>query len=287
MKPLHCLVRLTCIALASTYALNGIAPTHADSTATSTPTPATLQGLGIVPSNSPMAGPPVYTQQQLVEHAQRRDAGRVLAEQGRAANTISITPNDQPGSYSGLSRAVGVGAYPEPNHSPYANYCGPGQVLISNWVAPSNVPTIDTLATQEQTSQSNGTYVSNMVNPINNDANTGSFYLSAGGAASQADFNDDIAGDIYYGGRPAITQLNLYGTYNNQQIYLNGWSPKITFPHIITIYGFNFSNPPSAGDNYYYMETSGTYAGTTATGTNTYGANKLWALVQGSNVQLW
>jgi hypothetical protein len=159
--------------------------------------------------------------------------------------------------------------------------------MISNWVAPANVPSIDTLAAQEQTDPNWGTYLSNMVGPINSDANTGGFYINSA-ASSQATFNNWVAGDLYDFGRPAITALMTYGTYNGQTIWLNGWNYSgIHAAHIINIHGFNFSDPPSAGDNFYYVETSGTVAGTNATGKNTYGANKTWALVSLNNGQIW
>lgn len=198
-----------------------------------------------------------------------------------------LGPNNVPGSYNGLSRNVGTTLYAEPNTYAYRNYCGPGasQILISNWT--TNVPSIDTLASQEKTDPNRGTYRSDMVGPIKTDANTSGFYVN-GVANSQTTFDNWVAGDIYVSGRPAITALMTYGWYNNATIWLNGWNYSgISAAHIITIHGFNFSNPTSAGDNFYYTETAGTVAGTNGTGRQSYGANKMWALVSANNGQIW
>ena len=67
----------------------------------------------------------------------------------------------QAGNYAGKSGTVSVVAYKEPNFAKYDYVAGPGasQVLISAWT--KNVPSIDTLATEEKTDPNppkNGTY---------------------------------------------------------------------------------------------------------------------------------
>lgn len=271
----------------------GVTPTHAQTTGPTTPTPATLEGLGSL-THGGVSDPVIETptQAQLEDHARRLDFGRAHAI-STGPNTVG--PNNVSGNYNGKSRNVGTGLYPEPNHSPYANYCGPGasQVLISNWT--TNVPGIDTLASEEHThatyySDGYGTYVgtwlSYMVGPINSHIGT-SFYSNVA-ASSQGAFNNYVGGDVYDKGRPMITALMTEVNNGGQIIWLNGWNTGgVIAPHIVTITGFNFSNPQSAGDNFYYQETSGTYAGTNATGRDTFGANQMWSLVNANNGQIW
>jgi len=207
--------------------------------------------------------------------------GHAIPETNYNNNQVMITftakpPSYDPGNYAGKSGNVSVGSYNEPNDIQHVNYCGPGasQVLISAWT--SNVPDIQTLATEEQTKLNSGTLLKNMVGPINNAI--GQSYYSIHHASSQADFSNMIGRDILDNQHPLITGiLTIY-----QKNQLNGWTVSAT--HIITIYGFDFSSP-TVGYIYYY-ETSGTVAGTTATGPNRIDYNVFWSLVQQNNIQL-
>lgn len=191
---------------------------------------------------------------------------------------ISVSPNGDPGSYGGKQGSVGVTAYAEPNLYAYRNYCGPGasQVVVSNWTG--NVPSIDTLASQEGANANSGAYLSNMVGPINSDAGAGGYYLNQV-AGSQGTFSNWIGGDIYVDYHPLITAIETRGNGYT----LQGWS--VTAPHIIALYGFNFVTP---GAGYVsYVETAGTVAGTTATGRNNYSYDPFWSLVTLNNGQIW
>lgn len=262
--------------------------------------------LGLVDINSLTAGgvsDPVIDlpgQQQLAEHVQRLAAWRSQAG-ATIAPTLRLHKGSRyfrtmnvPGNYNGISSNVGTALEPEPNYSPYAYYCGPGasRVVISNWT--TNVPGIDTIATEEHTHATNytdsygsyiGTQLSYMAGPINNHVGS-SFYINAA-ASSQGAFDNYVGSDTYTSGRPMITALKTY-VYSGGDVWLNGWSTQgIIANHIVAISGFNFSNPATAGDNFYYQETSGTYAGTTLVGRNTFGANKMWNLVSSNNGQIW
>jgi hypothetical protein len=182
------------------------------------------------------------------------------------------------GRYAGKSAMVSVGRYDEPNSLSYVNYCGPAasRVLISNWT--SNVPSLDTLAAEEKTNQGHtGTYLDDMVTPINNAIGT-NFYKNGGAASDQSDFSNRLGKVIYDDHRPLITGI-MTGVGN---IHLNGWSSAVT--HIITIYGFDFSSPTQG--KIYYMETAGTVAGTTATGPQVMDYQSFWTLVAANNIQL-
>jgi hypothetical protein len=210
---------------------------------------------------------------QLADHARRVDAWHTAL---RMAN--GITPDGNPGSYGGLAGTASVLPYGEPNSSNYRNYCGPGssQILISNWT--SNVPSIDTLAWQEKTNPNTGTYLTNMVYPINADGGTGGFYINQV-AGSQGTFSNWIGADIYAYHHPLITAIETRGNGYT----LNGWT--LTAPHIVTVYGFNFVTP---GAGYVrYMESSSAAAGTSAQGPNTYSYDPFWSLVTLNNGQIW
>jgi len=156
--------------------------------------------------------------------------------------------------------------------------------LLSNWIGYSNVPGIDAIATDEDTDPGSGTLFENMYGPINSIASTGGFYLDES-AAGQADFNNWLGADIYKSGRPMITALMTEDpNYPGGDLWLHGWDySQIDYKHIIELYGFDFTS----GDNVYYVETSGTVAGTDATGLNEMGDNKFWDLVWLNDGQIW
>jgi len=197
--------------------------------------------------------------------------------------TITFTPHQPgyaPGNYAGKSATVSVVGYSEPNDYTHRNWCGPGasQVLISAWT--SNVPSINTLATEEKTNNSTGTLMVNMVTPINKAIGQGYYSIHYANLNSQADLSNMIGHDILDNHHPLITGiLTIYGTN-----HLNGWKTVVA-KHIITIYGFNFTSP-TTGYIYYY-DTSGTVAGQTlGPGPQTIDYNVFWSLVKQNDVQL-
>jgi len=120
--------------------------------------------------------------------------------------------------------------------------------------------------------------LSQVVGPINQDANTGNFYLESNTGA-QGTFNNYVGADIYGSGHPLMTSLVTVG--NNAT--LAGWSRYAL--HIVAIYGFNFVTAGAGTIN--YEETSGWYAGTSATGYNSFPANGFWSLVSLNSEQVW
>lgn len=193
--------------------------------------------------------------------------------------TSTPTWSYDPGNYAGKSSSVSVGDYREPDGSQYYNYCGPGasQVLISAWTA--NVPSIQTLAAQEQTNRGKvGTYLQDMVQPISNAI--GQNYYSIHNANSQGDFSNMIGKDILDNHHPLIT--GLLTIYGNNHLY--GWS-YVSAPHIITITGFDFTSPTQGW--IYYTETASAGAGAThGPGRYHLDYNTFWSLVQQNNIQL-
>ncbi len=186
------------------------------------------------------------------------------------------------GSYAGRSGTVRVNtSLHEPNIKADANFCGPGasQVLISAWT--NKVPKIETLAIQESTNVPNpGTLMKNMQGPINKDIGTDYYTDLESGSSSRGAFSNLIGRDIL-SGHPLITGI-MTGVGNT---FLNGWDYsgfKVT--HIVTIYGFDFTSP--AHGEIYYVETSGTVAGTNETGPQEIDYQTFWTLVQANNVQL-
>jgi len=265
---------LTSAALLGVVATGVTRPAHAS--ALPPPTPATMAGLGSLDHGgvfAPVIAP--MSQDQLVAHARRLDAYKAAVAQ-HAAQTNAV-PNGDPGGFGGLSGAVNVTAYAEPNSVPYRNYCGPGasQVLISNWT--SNVPSIDTLASQEQTDPNGKTLFGNMVGPLNTAVNS-TFYGEVS-ASSQGVFNGYIGADIYNSHRPLMTAIHTIG--NGQT--LNGWT--VAADHILTIFGFDFR--VAGAGTISYVETAGSVAGTTSTGYNSFGADPFWTLVLLNNGQIW
>ncbi len=189
------------------------------------------------------------------------------------------------GHYAGKSGFVSIdtsGKYNEPNNKKYVNYCGPAasQELISAWS--SKIPNLEKLANEENTNRKiSGTLMTDMVVPINNAI--GQTYYTTSTAGSQGAFSDMIGRDILDNHHPLITGIQ---TRDEQGHQLNGWD-RISAPHIITIYGFDFTSP-SVGYIYYY-ETAGVTAGTTATGQNHMDYATFWTLVQfnpDANIQL-
>jgi hypothetical protein len=194
--------------------------------------------------------------------------------------TSTPTWSYDPGNYRGKSSSVSVGDNREPYGSKYYNYCGPGasQVLISAWTA--NVPSIQTLAAQEQTNQGKvGTYLQDMVGPINS-AIGQSYYSVHYAGRLQKNFSNMIGQDILDNHHPLIT--GLLTIYGNNHLY--GWS-YVSAPHIITITGFDFTSPTQGW--IYYTETASAGAGAThGPGRYHLDYNTFWSLVQQNNIQL-
>lgn len=118
-----------------------------------------------------------------------------------------------------------------------------------------------------------------MVGPINQAI--GQTYYSWHQSDIQANFSNFVGHDILDNHHPLITGLlTIYG-----QAVLNGWNYSgFSVPHIITIYGFDFTSPNVGYIQYY--ETAGTVSGTNATGANTIDYNTFWTLVQQNDIHL-
>ncbi len=199
-------------------------------------------------------------------------------------NGTATVPSYDPGSYAGKNGGAYVdlanSTFPEPNDVAHANYCGPAasRVLIANWT--NNIPSLDTMASEEKTNQGKtGTYIQDMVGPINQAI--GQNYYNWHQAGSQQAFSNMIGQDILEKHHPLITGiLTIYG-----QAVLNGWDYSgFSVTHIITIYGFDFTSPNAGYIEYY--ETAGTVAGTNATGPNSIDYNTFWTLVSQNDIQL-
>ncbi len=209
-----------------------------------------------------------------------------LAPNGIHSGTVTAAtqPYDA-GNYGGKSSFVSIdtsGRFNEPNDIQHVNYCGPAasQELISAWT--SNVPALQTLASEEQTVPSGpnaGTLMTNMVGPINSAIGQNYYSVNYAGG-SEGNFSNQIGRDILDNHHPLITGLlTIYGSN-----HLNGWK-YVAAPHIVTIYGFDFRSP-SAG-YIYYNETASTVAGATnGPGRNSINYATFWSLVQQNDIQL-
>ena len=186
------------------------------------------------------------------------------------------------GSYVGKSGMVSVDPSPEPNNAKYDDYCGPAasRVLISAWT--KNGPSLSTLATEEKTDPNppkSGTYISDMVTPINDAIGT-KYYKDLGSAGSQAALSYRIGYDILHG-HPLITGIKT----GVGSTFLNGWDYSgFRVNHIVTIYGFDFSSPTQG--KIYYMETSSPHAGTSKVGPQEINYQSFWILVHANDDQL-
>jgi hypothetical protein len=96
--------------------------------------------------------------------------------------------------------------------------------------------------------------------------------------APRGTFSNWIGGDIHIYYAPLVTATETMGySYS-----LKGWS--LNAPHIVAVYAFSFVTPGAGTVS--YVETSGTVAGTTATGRNSYSYDPFWTLVQANNGQI-
>jgi hypothetical protein len=208
----------------------------------------------------------------------------LISESNYNNNQVTLTftanaPNYAPGKYAGKAGVVGVSnSYFEPIGD--VNYCGPGasQVLISAWT--NTVPDIGTLAKEEHTISSWGTYIDCMIKPIN-DAIHQTYYSINYAGTKQEDFSNMIGREILDNHHPLITGIKTQANGYT----LGGWDHPAD--HIITIYGFDFRSP-TKGYIYYY-ETANTDAGETkGPGPKLQEYNSFWSLVNNpqNNVQL-
>jgi hypothetical protein len=196
---------------------------------------------------------------------------------------VCATWSYQAGGYAGKSGMVHIDTQiKEQNSFAHRNDCGPAAsaVLISAWT--NNVPSIATLARLEYTNSNSGTLATNMPGPINHYIGT-DYYTDGGPATSQTALSNRIGKNIL-SGHPLITALQT----RDGNTFLNGWDYSgDQAPHIVTIYGFDFTSPTQG--KIYYMETAGTVSGTDKTGPQEIDYQNFWTLVQASadsNVQI-
>jgi hypothetical protein len=156
---------------------------------------------------------------------------------------------------------VYVGYYPEPNDRDHRNYCGPGatQVALSARLPGSQIPSIDSIGTEENIDPNWGVSMPAVGATLNRHLNT-SFYLVSG-AANASQFITRVSSD-FNAGYALVTALTTSG--------LPGWG-TYNVNHIVTVYGMlmdgntyptNYVDTASAAAGYsgsYYVSVNSAY----------------------------
>jgi hypothetical protein len=165
----------------------------------------------------------------------------------------------------------------EPDSAAYKNHCGPGatQVALDARLPAAQVPSIDTLAKQENTNTKGaGTYMADIVPVLNKHLNT-NWYKRAN-AKDQKAFEDGLLRNLK-SGYAVVTGLKTRD--------MPGWG-KYDAPHIVAVVGFH---KKADGTKYVsYVDTAGTasgYKGTNAV--QKVPLSNFWSYVDRNNVQAW
>ena len=152
-------------------------------------------------------------------------------------------------SPQGVFYGVPTGYYQEPNLYAYRNYCGPSatQVALSARLPSWQIPSIDTIGTEENIDPTWGVYMSAVVKVLNKRLNTTWYEVSVAGNFST--FSNHLTSDLTM--RYAmVTGLQVTG--------LNGWGKSNAF-HIVTVY--NSYSPWGGASSLGYADTVSPAAG--------------------------
>lgn len=209
----------------------------------------------------------VPTEEELKAIAAKEAMATQHLQERRGTNSVS--PNSL--GYHVLS----VGTWLEPNDWAHRNYCGPGstQVALDARLATSDVPSIDTLGTEENIDPNWGVYTTAIRDVLNTRLNT-TWYV-ANGASGEAGLKTRIVTDID-AGYAMVTGVRTG--------LMPGWG-GYDVNHLVAVYGYN---EPNASTLYaYYTETAGSVAGYNGTYRNTATGSNFWNYVSGNNSQVW
>jgi hypothetical protein len=147
----------------------------------------------------------------------------------------------------GYMAGVSVGYYPEPNDYAHRNYCGPGatRVALSVRIPADQMPSIDTVGTEENIDPNWGVYMTAVGATLNQ--HLGTSWYEVNGASDVNHFITRVSTD-FNANYALVTGLTTSG--------LPGWGTYNT-NHIVTVNGMYM------GDAYptYYVDTASSYAG--------------------------
>lgn len=206
----------------------------------------------------------------------------MIAAQSLQTCPYAPTATDVSTSYVCGSNYVSVGTWLEPWGTAYVNYCGPGasQVALDARLDASQVPSIDTLASEEYTNQGKVGTLNRDIKPVLNRRLNTTWYIE-GASSYQSVLESRIRTDIDYG-YAMITALYTGG--------MSGWGTR-NVRHIVAVYGYNMPN--SFTMYVYYTETASATAGYK----DGYGnrgpyrqsvtSSKFWTFVQNNDSQVW
>ena len=188
----------------------------------------------------------------------------------------AIGPNVIPGSSKDLY--VGAdGQFKEPNDYAHRNYCGPAASQVVIRARTSNVPNLETLASEEYLNPEWG--VSDQSIPPVLNSHLGTSHYGFGVASSVHTLLNWLGSDVD-SGWAMITSLR---TYYYASGYLGGWG--IDAAHIVALRGY--SAPVSGGVSVHYADTAAQAAGYYGSYFMSYNVDTFWNYVTLSNGQVW
>ena len=209
------------------------------------------------------------------EKAKEQQAEGYFREHVLGGQPNAIGPNVIPGSSKDLY--VGAdGQFKEPNDYAHRNYCGPAASQVVIRARTSNVPDLETVASEEHLNPESGVSDQSIPPVLNSHLGTSHYGF---GVASSVDSLLNWLGSDVDSGWAMITSLKTYGPDG----YLGGW--VLNAAHIVALRGY--SAPVSGGVSVHYVDTASQYAGYYGSYFMSYDVNTFWNYVTLSNGQVW
>lgn len=168
-----------------------------------------------------------------------------------------------------------MGQFREPEESAYVNYCGPSSTQIALRARTTDIPELDEIAECEQINPRWGVYMVGVTDCLNQYLESDYYWTDI--AESKDELSSWLKTDIDQG------YALVTGVYTTNMRGWNGYS----IYHIITLYGYDYSNEVFSDKMVYYTDTASKIAGYSGPYFNIVTLDDLWSFVSWNNVQSW
>ena len=168
-----------------------------------------------------------------------------------------------------------MGQFREPEDSDYVNYCGPSSTQIALRARTTDIPELDEIAKCEQINPRWGVYMTSVTDCLNQYLDSDYYWTDI--AESKDELASWLKTDVDQG------YALVTGVFTT---YMRGWN-GYSISHIITLYGYDYSNQVFSNKMVYYTDTASKLAGYSGPYFNIVTLNDLWNFVSWNNVQSW
>lgn len=168
-----------------------------------------------------------------------------------------------------------LGQFREPDEAAYVNYCGPSSTQIALRARTTEIPELDEIAKCEQINPLWGVYMTSVTDCLNQYLDSDHYWTDI--AESKEELSSWLKTDIDQG------YALVTGVYTT---YMRGWN-GYSIAHIITIYGYDYSNQVFSDKMVYYSDTASKLAGYSGPYFNIVTLDDVWSFISWNNVQSW